>query len=105
MAAYNAGDVEAFVGHFSQDARIVRNHDTMTHQGPEAIRDYYRQPLADKSRVNVLKRITVGRHVVDLASVTKPDVGGSTQFLTMYLIDDGKIARVDFIGAEIAVWP
>lgn len=97
VKAYNSSDLDRFMSHFAEDAKIVHDYDSVVHDGSEAIRASYMQPLADKHQVNVLQRIAIGRHVVDLARVNKPNASAAVTFLTIYTLQLGKIARVDFI--------
>jgi hypothetical protein len=41
----------------------------------------------------------VGGHVVERERVSRPG-GEPTEYLTIYTVADGKITRVDFLGAE-----
>lgn len=95
--AYNMGDLDQFMSHFADEAKIVHDYDMVVHDGSEGIRAFYMQPLADKHQVKVMQRISIGRHVVDLVRVTKPNAPGTMSFLTIYTLDIGKVARVDFI--------
>lgn len=95
--AYNKGDLDQFMTHFADEAKIVHDYDVVVHDGSEAIRAFYMQPLADKHQVKVVQRIAIGRHVVDLVHVTKPNATGAMSFLTIYTLDKGKVVRVDFI--------
>lgn len=97
VKAYNNSDLDRFMTHFADDAKIVHDYDIVVQDGSEAIRASYMQPLADKHQVNVMQRIAIGRHVVDLACVTKPNASAAVNFLTIYTLDLGKVARVDFI--------
>lgn len=97
VKAYNSSDLDRFMSHFADDAKIVHDYHIVVHDGHEAIRASYMQPLADKHQVDVMQRIAIGRHVVDLARVTKPNDSAAMNFLTIYTLDLGKVARVDFI--------
>ena len=101
VEAYNAGDLEAFSSCFSETARIYRFPDTLLQDGVQAIRSQYRAPLEQEYRTDVSERIVVGGHVVERERVTRPG-GEPTEYLTIYTVQDGKIARVDFLGAEAA---
>jgi putative hydrolase of HD superfamily len=99
VEAYNAGDMEGFIDCFAPDARIYRFPDTLLHDGLSAIRTQYRAPLEQEYRTEVSERIVVGGHVVERERVTRPG-GEPTEYLTIYTIADGRITRVDFLGAE-----
>jgi putative hydrolase of HD superfamily len=98
VAAYNAGDIEAFVSCFAPDARIYRFPDTLLQDGVQAIRTRYRAPLEQEFKNEVSERIVVGGHVVERERVSAPN-GQPTEYLTIYTVADGKITRVDFLGA------
>lgn len=104
VEAYNAGDMEGFIGCFAPDARIYRFPDTLLHDGLSAIRTQYRAPLEQEYRTEVSERIVVGGHVVERERVTRPG-GEPTEYLTIYTVVDGKIVRVDFLGAEAVAQP
>lgn len=102
VQAYNAGDIEAFLGCFSETPKLYRFPDTLVFDGRDAMRAEYEQQFANGSRNDPSGRIVVGRHVAEKAHVTSRDGGGGMEFLTIYTVEDGKIARVDFLFAEVA---
>ena len=102
VQAYNAGDLEAFLGCFGSSPRIHRFPDTVAFDGLEAIGAEYEQQLRKGYRNEVSDRIVVGRHLAQRERVTPGEGSGATDFLTIYTVEDGKIARVDFLGAEVA---
>jgi hypothetical protein len=101
VQAYNAGDMEAFLGCFADGAKIFRGRDQVAFDGKEAIRAEY-QPQFDKGFRNAPgDRIVVGRHVAERERVSTGQGGGETDFLTIYTVENGAITRVDFLGAEV----
>ena len=102
VEAYNAGEIEAFLGCFGDAPKIYRFPDTLAFDGVDAIRAEYTQQFAKGYKNQPSDRIAVGRHVAARERVTNGQSGGETDFLTIYTVEDGKIVRVDFLGAEVA---
>ena len=97
VKAYNEGELDRFMSNFANEAKIVYENDIVAHDGSAAIRAFYEKPLKDKNQVEVMQRISICRHVVDLVRTTKPQASGTTSFLTIYTLSLGKVVRVDFI--------
>jgi uncharacterized protein (TIGR02246 family) len=100
VQAYNAGDMDAFLACFAEGARIFRGRDDVAFDGKEAIRAEYAQQFSKGYKNTPSDRIVVGRHVAAKERVSAGS-GGETDFLTIYTVEGGKIARVDFLGAEV----
>ena len=98
VEAYNAGDMEAFLGCFTDAPRFYRFPGELVFDGREAIRAEYEQQFAAGCKNQPSGRIVVGRHVAEKAHVTFG--GGEMEFLTIYTVENGKIARGDFLFAE-----
>jgi uncharacterized protein (TIGR02246 family) len=101
VQAYNAGDMEAFLGCFSDEPKLYRFPNTLTLDGREAIRAEYEVQFANGCRNGPSGRIVVGRHVAERAHVTFGE-GASMEFMTIYTVEDDRISRVDFLFAEAA---
>jgi len=102
VQAYNAGDMDAFLGCFADEAKIYRGRETVAFDGKQAIRAEYAQQFEKGYKNNPGERIVVGRHIAARERVTAGEGGGETDFLTIYTVEDGRITRVDFLGAEVA---
>jgi hypothetical protein len=102
VQAYNAGEMDAFLACFADGARIFRGRDEVAFDGKDAIRQEYAPQFEKGFKNNPGERITVGRHVAAKERVTAGQGGGETDFLAIYTVEDGLIARVDFLGAEVA---
>ncbi len=102
VQAYNAGDLEGFLGCFGPEPKIHCFPDTLAFDGVEAIREEYGRQFQKGYRSEVSDRVVVGRHVAERERVSMGEGSGTTDFLTIYTVEDGKIARVDFLGAEVA---
>lgn len=102
VQAYNAGDMDGFLGCFAEGAKIFRGREEVAFDGKAAIRAEY-GPQFDKGyRNDPGERIAVGRHIAVRERVASGEGGGSTDFLTLYTVENGVITRVDFLGAEVA---
>ena len=101
VQAYNAGDMDAFLGCFANGAKIFRGRDEVAFDGKEAIRAEYEQQFSKGYKNNPGDRIVVGRHIAERERVTGGDGGGETDFLTIYTVENDRIVRVDFLGAEV----
>jgi len=101
VQAYNAGDMEAFLGCFAEGAKIYRGRETVAFDGKDAIRTEYQTHFEQGFRNNPSDRIVVGRHVAARERVTAGQ-GGEMDYLAVYTVEDGAITRVDFLGAEAA---
>lgn len=101
VQAYNAGEMDAFLACFADGARIFRGRDDVAFDGKDAIRQEYASQFEKGFKNNPGERIVVGRHVAARERVTAGQ-GGETDFLAIYTVENGLIARVDFLGAEVA---
>lgn len=101
VVAYNAGDMDGFLGCFADGAKIYRGREEVAFDGKDAIRAEY-QPQFDKGyKNNPSDRIVVGRHIAERERVSAGG-SGETDFLTIYTVENGAVTRVDFLGAEVA---
>ena len=99
VQAYNAGDMDAFLGCFADGAKIFRGREDVAFDGKDAIRAEYEQQFSQGYKNNPGERITVGRHVAQRERVSAGQ--GETDFLSIYTVENGAITRVDFLGAEV----
>ena len=104
VQAYNAGDMDAFLACFAESAKIFRGRDDVAFDGKAAIRAEYAQQFSKGYKNTPSDRIVVGRHVAAKERVSA-GAGGETDFLTIYTVENGMIARVDFLGAEVTAHP
>jgi hypothetical protein len=93
LAAYNDGDVEAFVAEFAEDA-VVTGFDDQEPMavGEHEIRELYGQQFETVSpEAEVLSRIALGEYVVDHERVERED-GEEMEAIGVYRVVDGEIA-------------
>jgi hypothetical protein len=93
LVALNAGDVDAFVDCYAEDATIENGHDEVMARGHEDLRSKYggmfeRMP---DIRVEALARSDVGEFVVQEEQVTGR--GEPERHIAVYLVRDGRIER------------
>ena len=101
VEAYNAGNIDAFLACFGEAPKVYRFPDTVAFDGVEALRAEYEQQFSKGYKNAPSDRIVVGRHVAQKERVSSGQ-SGETDFLTIYTVEDGRIVRVDFLGAEVA---
>jgi len=95
IAAYNDGDVDAFVAEFSEDAVITgfESEEPMA-VGEDEIRELYGEQFGAVSpEVEILSRISLGEYVVDHERVERSD-GEEREAVGVYRVVDGEIVRL-----------
>lgn len=93
LAAYNDGDVEAFVAEFAEDTVVAGFDDEEPMAvGEDEIRELYgRQFEAVSPEAEVLSRIALGEYVVDHERVEQ-NGGEELEAVGVYRVVDGEIA-------------
>jgi hypothetical protein len=95
--AYNAHDLDSFVGFYSSDAAYVRHADnSVLFQGHEAIREAYGTLFQNQPAVHVEieNRIALGRFVIDLEHITGRSDIAETRIVAIYDVSDELIRKV-----------
>lgn len=99
LDAYNAQDLDAYCGHFTDDVVIADVGGAVSSQGVQALRERYAGAFAKfpRNRADLLNRIVLGGAVIDHESVDRGD-GATPAFevAAIYTFRGDKIARVDF---------
>jgi hypothetical protein len=93
IAAYNDGDVDAFVAEFAEDAAVTgfEAEEPMA-VGESEIRALYGEQFAAFSpEVEILSRISLGEYVVDHERVEQDD-SEAMAAIGVYRVVDGEIA-------------
>ncbi len=100
LNAYNAYDLEAFLAPYSQDLEIYSGWDQLQSKGLDKARPTYERMFANPNGLHceLVNRIVMGNTVIDHEKITV-DVPGAKPFeaLAIYTIENGKIAKVNFI--------
>jgi uncharacterized protein (TIGR02246 family) len=99
VEAYNSGDADRFLACFAEDARMYRDDGVPACDGLEAFRAFYQPQFDAGSKTEVVGRVSVGRHVADRARVSAAGEAPA-YYLTIYTLDNERVVRVDFLGAE-----
>lgn len=101
LAAYNAGDLDAFVACYHPDVRVFEGEE-QTVAGRDAMRERYADLFAGGGfGASVPRRLSSGPHCVDLELWWRrdPDTGARRegQLLVRYTARDGLIGTVQFL--------
>ncbi len=98
LDAYNAQDLDTYVGFFAEDCVVSGLNGTPTQTSRDAIKARYADAFAQYPRNKaVLKnRIAVGNTVVDHEQVIRVPGGEEFEIIAIYTFKDGLISRVDF---------
>lgn len=98
LDAYNRRDLEGFLAFYSDDA-VLKNHpDEVTQVGKEQMRARYTQRFANPAvHAQILKRMVMGRFVVDEERITAPPSKEVIEAVAIYEVRDGKIVSVSFL--------
>ena len=99
IAAYNARDLEKFLGYYSDDVVLIDYPDQVTQSGKEAMRASYKKNFEDPDiRAAMKKRIVFGKFIVDHEQLTRAPAPGMIESVVIYEIKGGKIVRVTFLN-------
>jgi hypothetical protein len=98
LEAYNAGDVEAFLACYTEDAVLRDAAGGIRMRGREQMRERYSRRLAPPGpHATIVQRLVCGDWTVDHEHVTGFD-GGDGEFLVAYRTgSDGRIEEVVFL--------
>jgi hypothetical protein len=98
LEAYNAQDLDAYCGFFTEGVVVADLNGAVTTQGIAAYRAKYAQAFADfpNNRADLLARMVVGATVIDHERVDRGTGAPTFEVAAMYTFAGDKIARVDF---------
>jgi uncharacterized protein (TIGR02246 family) len=98
LDAYNAQDLEAYVGFFAADCVIAPINGQPTETSRDAITARYAKAFAQfpQNKAILKNRIAVGNTVVDHELVVRSPSGEQFEIIAIYTFKDGLIGRVDF---------
>ena len=99
LDAYNAQDLDAYCGFFTEDVVVANIAGDVTSTGIDAYRARYQDAFAKfpKNKAELLNRIVLGQTVVDHERVDRGDgVTPIFEVAAIYTFEGDKIARVDF---------
>ncbi len=100
LRAYNARDIEAFVGCYADGVVILDADGNELVRGHEALRSLYRSMFeaSPELHAEVTTRLRIGRFVIDDEHVTGSPQGEVRGIAVYRLGDDGLIERVQFLA-------
>lgn len=99
LDAYNAQDLDAYCGFFTDDVVVADIGGAVTGEGIEAYRTRYAGAFAKfpNNKAELLNRIVLGNVVIDHERVDRGDGETPTfEVAAVYTFRGDKIARVDF---------
>lgn len=96
LAAYDRRDVEGFLSHYSDDAKILDYPSQLTESGKDQLRIRYKRSFGNQGiRALIVKRIVFDRFVIDHERITgRPE--GAVEAIAAYEIKHGKTITVTF---------
>lgn len=99
LAAYNARDLDAFCACFREDIEVYDFPSALGFKGMEAFRRRYAERFSHPGlKAIILHRAVIGEVVVDHERVWyRGDQSDPIEVMAIYTIEDGLVARVDFI--------
>lgn len=96
IEAYNARDIDAFVGTYTEDAQVFEHPAKLLAAGSAQLRERYAARFKEPNlHVTIVKRIVMGNVVVDHERVTRtfPEGTGVLDAVAIYEVQNGKIAK------------
>jgi len=101
LAAYNAGDIEAFLIPYSDTVKVYDEFNNLMYQGKETMRKLYSRffETAKDLECELLNRITVGATVIEHEKVTYSN-GQRIIAIVMYKVQSNKIQEVYFLESR-----
>ena len=98
LEAYNAQDLDAYCGFFTEHVVVADLNGAVTTEGLAAYREKYAGVFAQfpKNRADLLARMVVGNTVIDHEQVDRGTGAATFEVAAIYTFAGGKIARVDF---------
>jgi hypothetical protein len=97
--AYNAQDLDAYCGFFTDDVIVADYNGAVTVQGIAAYRAKYVQVFADfpNNRAGLLARMQIGDTVIDHERVDRGNGAPAFEVGCIYTFAGDRVARVDFV--------
>jgi hypothetical protein len=102
LAAYNAGDLDAFLDHFVENVPVLSfpSGEVMADRSGAAFRERFRTLFADHPGVKatLVSRVVTGNIVVDQEHITNPTSGEVRTVVAMYEVGPARIERMWFVA-------
>ncbi|MCP5412606.1 MAG: nuclear transport factor 2 family protein [Alphaproteobacteria bacterium] len=98
LDAYNAQDLDTYVGFFTEDCVVSGLNGTPTETSRDALKARYAKAFTQfpENKAVLKNRVAVGNTVVDHELVIRAPGGEEFEIIAIYTFRDGLIARVDF---------
>ena len=96
VEAYNARDIDAFMGAYTEDAQRFEHPAKLLAAGSAQLRERYASRFKEPNlHAVIVKRIVMGNVVVDHERVTRtfPEGAGVLDAVAIYEVQNGKIAK------------
>ncbi len=102
VEAYARRDIEAFAASFSEDAEAHIYPGKLLFKGRSQIRDYYGKMFAETPglKIEIVERLVIGNKVIDEEQVIVDPAKPSSRAIAIYTVENGKIARMEFLSAK-----
>lgn len=101
LDAYNAHDIQAFMGTYDQNAEVYEFPAKPLMKGAAQIQEFYASKRFNDPRLHAAldKRIVMGNVVIDYEKITNTQAAGPgrTEAIAIYEVNDGKISKVTLI--------
>ncbi len=99
LDAYNAQDLDAYCGFFTDDIVVADLNGAVTGEGIDAYRTRYAGAFAQfpQNKAELLSRMVVGNTVIDHEKVIRGPEGPEFEVAAIYTFRGDQIARVDFV--------
>jgi len=99
LAAYNAGDIDAFVATFSEDIEIYNARGELNMKGHEQLRERYGALFQrfPEQRCTIENRIIINNTVIDKERIEGRGNGRVSYAVSVNKVKDGKIVSIHFI--------
>ncbi|GAA0923741.1 nuclear transport factor 2 family protein [Virgisporangium aurantiacum] len=102
LAAYNAGDLDAFLDHFVENVPVLSfpSGEELADRSGAAFRERFRAVFADSPGVTatLVTRVVKGNVVVDQENITSPASGEVRTVVAMYEVGPARIERMWFVA-------
>ena len=99
LDAYNAQDLDAYCGFFTDDVVVADFNGAVTGEGMDAYRTRYAGAFAQfpQNRADLLGRMVIGHTVIDHERVSRGPDGPVFDVAAIYAFRGDRICRIDFI--------
>lgn len=105
LEAYNARDIEALLATYAEDAELYEHPTRLLARGSAALRERFSSRFLEPNlHATLLKRILLGKKVVDYENVTRtfPEGTGSLEIVMIYEVEAGRITRAwTLLGTKV----